>query len=84
MLVLVSPLLHQTPKSKGKIYALHEPKVDCISKGKTRVRYEFGTKVSIATTIAKGFVVGRRAIPGAPYDGHTLAEALEHVETLTD
>lgn len=30
---------------------LHEPDVDCISKGKARGRYEFGTKVSIATTI---------------------------------
>jgi IS5 family transposase len=84
MLVLVSRLLRQTPKSKGKIFALHEPEVDCISKGKARVRYEFGTKVSIATTIAEGFVVGMRAMPGNPYDGHTLAEALEQVETLTD
>lgn len=84
MLVLVSQLLHQTPKSKGKIYALHAPEVDCISKGKARVRYEFGTKVSIATTIAEGFVVGMRAMSGNPYDGHTLAEALEQVETLTD
>lgn len=25
-----------------------------------------------------------RAMPGNPYDGHTLAEALEQVETLTD
>ena len=84
MLVLVSQLLHQTPKSKGKIYALHAPEVDCISKGKARVRYEFGTKVSIATTIAEGFVVGIRAMSGNPYDGHTLNEALEQVETLTD
>ena len=76
-------LLAQTPKSHGKIYALHEPEVDCISKGKARVRYEFGTKVSIATTIDKGFVVGMRALPGNPYDGHTLAEALEPVEILT-
>ena len=49
-LVLVSSLLRQTPKSGGKIYALDEPQVDCISKGKARVRYEFGTKVSVATT----------------------------------
>ena len=83
-LVLVSRLLRQTPKSTGKIYALHEPEVDCISKGKARVRYEFGTKVSIATTLAEGFVVGMRALPGNPYDGHTLAEALEQVEILTD
>jgi len=83
-LVLVSRLLHQLPKGSGKIYALHEPDVDCISKGKARVRYEFGTKVSIATTIKEGFVVGMRALPGNPYDGHTLAEALEQVEILTD
>jgi IS5 family transposase len=84
MLARVSKLLHQAPKAKGKIYALHEPDVDCISKGKARVRYEFGCKVSVATTIDGGFVVGMRAMPGNPYDGHTLAEALEQVETLTD
>ncbi|WP_281171656.1 IS5 family transposase [Gemmobacter nectariphilus] len=83
-LALVSRLLHQGPKSRGKIYALHEPEVDCISKGKARVRYEFGTKVSLATTIDEGFVVGTRAFPGNPYDGHTLAEALEQVEVLTE
>jgi IS5 family transposase len=83
-LSLVGRLLHQSPKSDGKIYALHEPEVDCISKGKARVRYEFGTKVSIATTIDEGFVVGMRTLPGTPYDGHTLAEALEQVEILTE
>jgi len=83
MLVLVGRLLHQGPKSRGKIYALHEPAVDCISKGKARKRYEFGTKVSLATTIDEGFVVGMRALPGNPYDGHTLPEALEQVAILT-
>ena len=83
MLVLVGRLLHQGPKSKGKIYALHEPSVDCISKGKARKRYEFGTKVSLATTIDKGLVVGMRALPGNPYDGHTSAEALKQVAILT-
>ena len=83
-LCLVGRLLLQPPKSHGKIYALHEPEVDCISKGKARVRYEFGTKVSIATTIDEGFVVGMRALTGNPYDGHTLAEALEQVEILTE
>ncbi|CAA9403962.1 MAG: Mobile element protein [uncultured Rubellimicrobium sp.] len=83
-LVLVSRLLRQSPKSGGKIYALHEPQVDCISKGKARVRYEFGCKVSVATTLDGGFIVGMRSLPGNPYDGHTLAEALEQVEILTD
>lgn len=78
-LVVVSRLLHQAPKDPGKIYSLHEPEVDCISKGKARVRYEFGTKVSVATTLKGGFVVGTRSLPGNPYDGHTLGEALEQV-----
>lgn len=82
-LVLVSRLLHQKPKDPGKIYSLHEPEVDCISKGKARVRYEFGCKVSIATTLKGGFVVGARSLPGNPYDGHTLGEALEQVGILT-
>lgn len=83
-LALVSHLLHQAPKGGDKIYALHEPEVDCISKGKARVRYEFGCKVSITTTLDEGFIVGMRSFPGNPYDGHTLAPALEQVEILTD
>ena len=81
---LVGRLLKQTPKSKNKLYSLHEPEVDCISKGKARIRYEFGTKVSLATTLDGGFVVGARSFPGSPYDGHTLAPALEQVAILTD
>jgi IS5 family transposase len=37
-LALVSQLLHQAPKGADKIYSLHEPEVDCISKGKAKVR----------------------------------------------
>ena len=83
-LALVSRLLHQAPRGSDKIYALHEPEVDCISKGKARVRYEFGCKVSIAATLDEGFIVGMRSFPGNPYDGHTLTPALEQVEILTD
>lgn len=84
MVALVNRLLAQKPKDKRKLYSLHEPEVDCISKGKAHKRYEFGTKVRVATTNRGGFVVGMRALPGNPYDGHTLAEALEQVEILTD
>lgn len=80
---LVGRLLEQGPKSKGNIYSLHEPEVDCISKGKARVRYEFGTKVSLATTLEGGLMVGARSFPGNPHDGHTLAPALEQIEILT-
>lgn len=71
------------PASKHKLYALHEPKVDCISKGKAHKRYEFGTKVGIACTQKEGFVIGIRSFPGNPYDGHTLDEQLEQAETLS-
>jgi len=84
MIALVNRLLAQKPKDSKKLYSLHEPAVDCISKGKAHKRYEFGTKVSIATTNRGGFVIGMRALPGNPYDGHTLGEALEQVEILTD
>lgn len=40
-------------------------------------------KVSIATTLKEGLVVGMRSMPGNPYDGHTLAETLEQVGILT-
>lgn len=83
-LALVSQLLHQQPKGANKIYALHEPEVDCISKGKDRLRSEFGCKVSVTSTLDEGFVVGMRSFPGNPYDGHTLLPALEQVEVLTD
>ena len=84
MVALVNRLLAQKPKDRKKLYSLHEPAVDCISKGKAHKRYEFGTKVSVATTTTGGFVVGMRSLPGNPYDGHTLHEALEQVEILTD
>ena len=76
-------ILTQRTKDKHKLYALHAPEVECISKGKARTPYEFGVKVSIATTLKEGLVVGMRSMPGNPYDGHTLAETLEQVGILT-
>ena len=76
-------ILTQKTKDKNKLYALHAPEVECISKGKARTPYEFGVKVSIATTHKEGLVVGMRSMPGNPYDGHTLAETLEQVGILT-
>jgi IS5 family transposase len=49
-----------------------------------RTPYEFGAKVSLATTLKEGFVVGMRSMPGNPYDGHTLPETLEQVGILTE
>ena len=76
-------LLLQERTSKNKIYSLHEPDVACISKGKARQRYEFGCKVSLAVTNKQGLVVSSEALPGNPYDGHTLNQTLELAEKIT-
>ena len=69
---------------RNKLYSLHAPEVECISKGKAHKRYEFGVKASIATTNKSNFVVGGLALPGNPFDGHTLVSALEQVRRLTE
>ena len=70
-------------KTKNKLYSLHEQQVDCISKGKARKRFEFGTKVGIVCTQKENFVVGMRSYPGNPYDGHTLDDMLQQSEIIT-
>lgn len=70
-----------------KVYALHAPEVECIGKGKAHKPYEFGVKVSIATTLnrCKGgqFAIHAKALPGRPYDGHTLEALIPEIEDLT-
>ncbi|HLW93268.1 MAG TPA: IS5 family transposase [Roseiarcus sp.] len=70
-----------------KVYSLHAPEVECIGKGKAHRPYEFGVKVSLATTIhrAKGgqFITHVKALPGNPYDGHTLATVIPELEAQT-
>ena len=72
-------------KHGHKIYALHAPEVECIGKGKAHRPYEFGVKVSIATPLmrCKGgqFVAHAKALPGNPYDGHTLATIIPDLES---
>ena len=67
-----------------KIYSLHAPEVECIGKGKAHRPYEFGVKVSLATTLhrSKGgqFIAHVKAMPGNPYDGHTLKTVLPEIE----
>lgn len=41
-------------------------------------------RVSITTNHKEGLVVGMRSMPANPYDGHTLAEALEQATILCD
>jgi len=82
---LAGRVLEQKPRQRGKkIYSLHAPEVECIGKGKAHAPYEFGVKVSIATTLkrSKGgqFALHAMALPGNPYDGHTLANVIPDME----
>src|SRR3954470_2441813 len=87
LLALARRVREQQQRQRGpKVYSLHAPEVECIGKGKAHKPYEFGVKVSVATTIghAKGgqFVTHVKALPGNPYDGHTLATVIPDMEAL--
>lgn len=43
---------------KNKIYSVHAPEVEYISKGKAHKRYEFGNKLGVATTSRDNWAVG--------------------------
>lgn len=78
----------QKHRQRGwKLYSWHAPEVECIGKGKVGKPYEFGVKVSITTTNrrCKGgqFILHAKALPGNPYDGHTLNDILEETQALT-
>jgi transposase, IS5 family len=78
----------QQPRQRGwKLYSFHAPEVECIGKGKASAPYEFGVKASIVTTNACApggqFVLHAKALPGNPYDGHTLGSVIDATEKLT-
>ena len=87
LLLLARRVHEQQQRQRGpKVYSLHAPEVECIGKGKAHRPYEFGVKVSVATTLkhCKGgqFVTHVKALPGNPYDGHTLETVIPDMEAL--
>ena len=84
LLVRAQRIRIQQRTDKNKLYALHAPEVECISKGKARKPYEFGVKASIAVTHKSGLMVGARTFPGNPYDGHILNQQLEQTTILLE
>lgn len=81
-LSMAARLLEQKKEDKNKLYSIHAPEVECISKGKAHKKYEFGNKASFATTSREGLAVGAMGVHDNPYDGHTLSPQLEQVKRL--
>ena len=74
----------QQRHDKRKVYSVHAPEVECIAKGKVHKQYEFGVKVGLVSTSKGNWIVGAKAFPGNPYDGHTLQESLEQAGRLME
>ena len=81
LLSIFEKILLQHRNSSHKIYSIHEPDVQCISKGKEHKKYEFGNKVSIIRS-ATGVILGAGSFRNE-YDGHTIEKSLEQVHLLT-
>src|SRR6266550_3872601 len=79
--------LSSSASAAGSFIPSNAPEVECIGKGKASAPYEFGVKASIVTTNARApggqFVLHAKALPGNPYDGHTLGAVIEATERLT-
>jgi transposase, IS5 family len=82
-IALFKKVLAQTKTDSNKIYSLHEPHTQCISKGKEHKKYEFGSKVSIITTKTTGVIIGAVNIEKNVHDSKTLQPALEQQQRLT-
>ena len=82
-LTLFKQVLAQKKTDSNKIYSLHEPHVQCMSKGKEHKKYEFGSKVSIITTKNTGVIIGAINIEKNVHDSKTLEPALEQQQRLT-
>lgn len=83
LLALAKRLHLQERRDKGKLYSVHAPEVECISKGKAHKRYEFGCKVSLAVSSKGGWILAAQALEGNPYDGHTLQGSMDRIFSTT-
>jgi IS5 family transposase len=82
-LFLARRVLEQERRQRGrKVYSLHAPEVECIGKVKAHRPYEFGIKVSVATTPAGSSLPMPQHLPGNSYDGHTLGTVIPQVQAL--
>lgn len=81
MFELFYKVLSQKRNSRDKIYSLHEPEVQCISKGKEHKKYKFGNKASFIRSLS-GIILAAVSFRNE-YDGHTIEASLQQTERMT-
>lgn len=81
-IALYKKILAQQRGDKAKIYSLHEPEVKCYAKGKEHKKFEFGSKVSIATCQATGIIVGALNFTETLHDSKTIPAVIDQVTEL--
>lgn len=55
---IARPHRHAKDQGQKQVIWVVAPEVECISMGEARNLYEFGVKVTLATTLKEGLVVG--------------------------
>ena len=83
MLQIMARIVSQQRGDKNKVYSLHAPETSCIAKGKAHKKYEFGSKVSVASLSGSNVIVGISSLAGNPHDSRTLAPTLAQVKQWT-
>ena len=81
MFELFYKVLLQERNGRDKTYSLHEPEVQCISKGKEHKKYEFGNKASFIRSLS-GIILAAVSFRNE-YDGHTIEATLQQTERMT-
>jgi transposase, IS5 family len=83
VLQTMARVVRQQRGDNDKVYSLHAPETSCIAKGKKNKKYEFGSKVSIASLSGSNVVVGIANFVGNPHDSKTLVPTLDEVAQWT-
>lgn len=76
LLCLAERILQQQKNDHQKVYIIHAPEVECVSKGKVHKQYEFGCTVSLVKAPRSNWVLAVDSIHGNPYNGHTLGQLI--------
>jgi IS5 family transposase len=82
LLPLGERLWKQQRKDKNKLYSVHEPHVECISKGKAHKTIRGRLKGERGGRHRSNWVLGVQALHGNPFDGDTLTGAVHHLVSM--